>query len=606
MADRADLLEIAIRQDRLADFQPLGMRHAGVVEEIRPRTDERDKAHHQFLADRVDRRVGDLGEVLLEIGVKQLRLVGHRRDRRVGAHRTDRFLTGRRHRRHQQLGVFLAVAKGLLAVDQRHVAAQRAGLDRLQVFEDQLGVVEPPAVGMLAGKRRLHLLVGDDAALFHVDQQHLARLQAPLLDDLVLIDRQHAGFRRHDDAVVVGDDVAGRTQAVAVERGADLATVGEGDRRRSVPRLHERRVIFVECLALRRHQLVAGPGFRDQHHHRMRQRIAALDEELERVVETRRVRLALVGNRPELRDVVAEQRRGNRRLPRRHPVDVAAQRVDFAVMRHHAVGMRQLPGREGVRREALVNQRHRRLEALVGEVLVIGTDLVGEEHTLVDDGRGRQRHDIEAEVAAIRFRIDAVGDHLAQREQPPLEFGIGGGVAASTDEDLHMVRLGGGDVGRLGERRIVDRHVAEAEQVLPFLGHDLADHLLEMGDQLLVARHEEVADGIFAGLRQGDSLARHLLTEEAIGNLHENARAVTHQRVGADGAAMRQVFEHEQAVAHDLVRLLALHMSDEADAAGIVFVARIIEALFSRQTGGECGRFHSRRDTVREVGPNLL
>jgi hypothetical protein len=46
---------------------------------------------------------------------------------------------------------------------------------------------------------------------------------------LLFRDRQHAGFGRHDDAVVVGDEVARRTQAVAVERRADLAAVGEGD-----------------------------------------------------------------------------------------------------------------------------------------------------------------------------------------------------------------------------------------------------------------------------------------------------------------------------------------------------------------------------------------
>jgi hypothetical protein len=104
-----------------------------------------------------------------------------------------------------------------------------------------------------------------------------------------------------------------------------------------------------------------------------------------------------------------------------------------------------------------------------------------------------------------------------------------------------------------------------------------------MRDLRLVLRHEDMADGIFAGLRQDDALQRHFLAEEAVGNLHENARAIAHQGIGADGAAMRQVFEDEQAVLDDLVRLLALHMRDEADAAGIVLVARIIKALFFRQ-----------------------
>ena len=78
---------------------------------------------------------------------------------------------------------------------------------------------------------------------------------------------------------------------------------------------------------------------------------------------------------------------------------------------------------------------------------------------------------------------------------------------------------------------------------------------------------------------------RHLLAEEAVGNLHQHAGAVAHQRIGADGAAMRQVFEHEQAVLDDLVRLHALHLRDEADAAGIMLVARIIETLGGK-TGG--------------------
>jgi hypothetical protein len=94
VADGADLLQVAVGQDRLAHFEALLARQALQVEQVRARADERDQAHHQFLADRVDRRVGDLGEVLLEIGVEQLRFVRQRRDRRVGAHRADGFLAG--------------------------------------------------------------------------------------------------------------------------------------------------------------------------------------------------------------------------------------------------------------------------------------------------------------------------------------------------------------------------------------------------------------------------------------------------------------------------------------------------------------------------------
>ena len=100
-ADGADLLEVLVGEDRLAHLEALEPAGSLEVEQVRPRADERHQAHHQLLADRVDRRVGDLGEVLLEIGVEQLRLARQRRDRRVIAHRADRFLPGHRHRRHQ-------------------------------------------------------------------------------------------------------------------------------------------------------------------------------------------------------------------------------------------------------------------------------------------------------------------------------------------------------------------------------------------------------------------------------------------------------------------------------------------------------------------------
>jgi len=152
----------------------------------------------------------------------------------------------------------------------------------------------------------LELLVVDDAALLEVDQEHLARLQAPLPDDLVLGDRQHAALGGHDDEVVVGDQVARRAQAVAVERRADLLAVGEDHRRRPVPGFEHRRVVFVERTAALVHQRVLLPGLGDHHHRRMRQRVAGHRQQLERVVEGRGVALVGKADRVELGQVVAE------------------------------------------------------------------------------------------------------------------------------------------------------------------------------------------------------------------------------------------------------------------------------------------------------------
>src|SRR3546814_3463511 len=88
LMDRADLLQILIGEDRLRYFQPL--ERAGMVaEQVRTWADHRYERHHHRFADRIDRRVGELREVLLEIIVEQLGALGEDRDRYIVAHRSD-------------------------------------------------------------------------------------------------------------------------------------------------------------------------------------------------------------------------------------------------------------------------------------------------------------------------------------------------------------------------------------------------------------------------------------------------------------------------------------------------------------------------------------
>ena len=65
-------------------------------------------------------------------------------------------------------------------------------------------------------------------------------------------------------------------------------------------------------------------------------------------------------------------------------------------------------------------------------------------------------------------------------------------------------------------------------------------------------------------------------------DLHKDAGAVAKTRVGADGAAMLEVAQDRQGIRNDLMRLLALDVGDEADAAGILFERRI-EKTFGRR-----------------------
>ncbi len=584
IGDLADLLQVLVAEDRLAHFETLAARRAFEVEQVRPRPDDRDEAHDDLFADRVDRRVRHLREVLLEVGEQDLGLVRQRRDRRVGAHRADGFLAQRRHRRHQELQVFLRVAVHLLPIEQRQVGDRGCAGGGRHVFQHDLRLVQPFLVRMALGERRLELLVGNEPALLQVDQQHLAGLQPPLGHDVLFRDRQHAHLGGHDDAVVAGDQIARGAQPVAVERRADLPAVGEGERRGSVPRLHQRRVVFVEGAPLLIHHRVAGPRLGHHHHHGVRERIAALHQEFERVVEAGGVGLALVGDRPELGDIVAVQRRRHRGLARRHPVVVAAQRVDLAVVGDHPVGMRERPGREGVRGKALMHQRQRAFEIGFVQVRIVGAELVGEEHALVDDGAAGDRHRVIARQPPLDLPVDRRRDLLAQDVERALELVLGELSFSLSNENLHVEGLG--RLHRFAERRIVDRHVAApAEDFQAFLRRHLLEALAHDLAALGVARHEQNADAVLAGGGKLDAERLGLAGEELVRDLHQDAGAVAGARVGADRAAVLEVAEDLQRVGDDLVRLAALDVGDEADAAGILVEPRIVEPLRVRHAG---------------------
>ena len=587
--DRADLLQIGVGQDRVRHFQPV-VRAGLMAQQVRPRTDHRDQRHHQLLADRIDRRVGDLGEVLLEVVVEQLGLGREHRERRVGAHRAHRIIAVARHRLQEELQVLLRVAEHLLLAQQGLKVIrprQRAAVRAVRQFlEFELRGLQPLGVRVRVGQRALDLGIIDDTALFQVDQQHLAGPQPPFADDLLLRHRQHTGLGGEDHVVVVGNDVARRAQPVAVQGGTDLPPVGEGDRRRPVPGFHQRGVIFVERAPLRPHQLVAGPGLRDQQHHRVRQRVAAGDEDLQRVVDARGVGLAVRDDRPHLGEVRPDQVRRHRAPPGIHPVDVAAQGVDLAVVRQEAVRMRQLPGREGVGGEALVHQRQRRFRQWIAQIEIEAADLRRQQQSLVDHGAGRERRHVQiAEPRQVPLALDrahVVEDLLADRQDLPFERGLILDPRAGGDDRLADHRHRFDDA--FAETAQVDRHVAPADQGLA-LGDD---HRLEMADGELargfLLRQEAHRDGVAPGRRQ---LQRHLVrpvAQQAIGHLDQAAGTIAHQRVGPDRAAMVEIDQDLQAATDDLVRLAALDIGHEADPARIVFVAWIVQSLALRKS----------------------
>ena len=94
------------------------------------------------------------------------------------------------------------------------------------------------------------------------------------------------------------------------------------------------------------------------------------------------------------------------------------------------------------------------------------------------------------------------------------------------------------------------------------------------------------------------SLAADFLVER-VGHLQQDAGAIAGIGFAAAGAAVVEVLQYLDRLLEDPVRLVALDVDDETDSASIVFVARIVEALFP-------GRPERRRTGTRPLGVATL
>ena len=262
-----------------------------------------------MLADRVDRRVRDLGEALLEVAEESRRLLGEHRERQVVPHRAGRLLGVARHGREQDAEVLLREAEGELAALEL-IGRRRRGRGALclrQILQADRARGVPLAPRRRVRDDALGLALVEDAVLREVDREHRAGAQAPAVGDVLVGDLERAGLGRDGDPPVVGDEPAPRAQAVAVERCAEEGPVGKRDRGRAVPRLDQARVVVVEALELGRDAVAVLVGARDHHHRRVRQGVARQAEELEDVVEGERVGRARRDERQAAREVVAEE-----------------------------------------------------------------------------------------------------------------------------------------------------------------------------------------------------------------------------------------------------------------------------------------------------------
>ncbi len=231
-----------------------------------------------------------------------------------------------------------------------------------------------------------------------------------------------------------------------------------------------------------------------------------------------------------------------------------------------------------------MHDRQAGLEVRVAEIGEEDRQLRRGEHAFVHQRALGQAGHVEELFVGDAGRAYGLLCQAAHDVEASLESGVIHGVISTANEDLAERGLRG--LGGRSDRRVVDRHVAPAQQGQAFVPQDL----LEQGLTLLLAAgiawQEHDARTVVPGWRETQLLIRATLFEEAVRHLHQDARAVARVLLRAAGAAMLEIGQNRQRLLDGGVRAAPLDVDDKADAAGVVFEGGIVETLLGREAKG--------------------
>ena len=115
---------------------------------------------------------------------------------------------------------------------------------------------------------------------------------------------------------------------------------------------------------------------------------------------------------------------------------------------------------------------------------------------------------------------------------------------------------------------------------------DVFCFVFESPPRLAVAREKEHADAVLPSFGERDVGLRGRGAEKGVGELEENSRAVAGRGVASYRAAVLEVLEEPESVAHDVVRARATQMRHEPHAAPVVFMDGVVQPLCCRRSRG--------------------
>ena len=226
--------------------------------------------HDQFFADRIDRRVGDLGKLLAEIVEQQLWPVAQYSQGSIVTHGTYRFCTILGHRLNDFLNIFPGISKNV-----EHVVIMRHAMcDFSSTFQFvQLNTVagKPCTIGLGFGQLAFQFIIIVNPSFLCVNQQDFSRLEASFFFDVTRFEIHHTYLTGHYHRVILGNEVACRAESVPVKHTAGISAVAEEQRSRTVPWFHQNGMIFVKSLQVFTDGVLFVERFGYEHGHGMRQ-----------------------------------------------------------------------------------------------------------------------------------------------------------------------------------------------------------------------------------------------------------------------------------------------------------------------------------------------
>ena len=329
-------------------------------------------------------------------------------------------------------------------------------------------------------------------------------------------------------------------------------------------------MVFVKIPLFRRHIRMLFPSLGNHHQHRMVEAAAGHGQQFQGVVKAGRVAGPRRHHRGNLGNVRPEPGRGELRFPGVHPVDIAAQGVDFPVMRQKAVGMGQFPVAQGVGAEPGMHQGKGADQGGVLQILIKAGYLMRHQQPLINQG---------AVGKAANIKVIGIRRAEAEFRQAPLnnlaedvEFAFQlFRVDPRRPADKNLLNVGLDGPGFPAQFSRVHRHGAPAQQFQPLGGDAAVNQGAALGLGVRGRRQKNHPHAVAARFGQGKAQSGTFLLKEPMRHLQQDAGPVPRLRVAAASPPMAQVDQNLQALGDDLVGLAAPDVGDHAHPATVVF-----------------------------------